>query len=126
MIEWHEELPDQCPPEEAFNPNGMTVYRFCSTETPSESDFISQRMLFPGKVFNGITECTAKSLSVINDLEACKNKLKLPRIKKRFNSILEVNLTNGDGLILKTFNDPNHFSWWRSKSFSINSVKRIK
>ncbi len=125
MIEWNEELPEQCPPKDSVSPEGMTMYRFCKNEIPNESDFISQRMLQPHKFFNDVDECTARSLSVLNDLEACQNKLKLPRTRKKFSSISELHLTKNDGLIKKTFNDPNHYSWWRSKSFTIDSIIKV-
>ncbi len=125
MIEWFENLPEQCPPKESKNPEGMTVYRFSHNGIPNEADFISQRMIQPKRIFNGIDECTARSLSVFDNIEACQNKLKLPRIRKRFSAILEVNLEENDGLIKKTFIDPNHFSWWRSNNFNFENAKRV-
>lgn len=126
MLEWFEDLPEKCPPKEAFIPNGMKVYRFSSSEIPSDNDFISHRLLNPEKVFNGIDECIARSLSVFDNLEACNNRCKLPRNRKRFKSILEVNLRDGDGLVLKTFKDPNHFSWWRSNSFNFETANKVQ
>lgn len=125
MIEWNEELPEQCPPKDSINPEGMTVYRFSKNAIPTEEDFISQRMLQPAKVFNGVDECTARSLSVLNDIETCQNRLKLPRMRKKFSSILEVKLSQNDGLIKKTFNDPFHYSWWRSKSFTFDDIIKV-
>lgn len=122
MIEWFEELPEQCPPKDANNPEGMTVYRFSHNEMPHEADFISQRMIQPERLFNGVDECTARSLSVFDNLETCQNKMKLPRMRKRFSSIIEVRLENKDGLIKKTFNDPNHYSWWRSNGFNFKNT----
>lgn len=126
MKEWFEELPELCPPKEAFVPQGMTVYRFSLSELPSKNDFLSQRLLKPSRVFNGISECIARSLSVYDNLEACINIYKLPRHRKRFKSILVVKLSDSDGLIMKTFNDPNHYSWWRSNSFNIETVHKVK
>lgn len=126
MIDWFENLPEQCPPSDATYPNGMTVYRFSFTGIPDNPDFISQRMQNPEKVFHGVDECTAKSLSVFDSLDACQNKLKLPRNRKRFSGILEVNLTNEDGLIKKTFSDPDHYSWWRSNTFTFENVRTIE
>ena len=122
MIEWFENLPEQCPPKDAVNPEGMTVYRFSFAGIPDEADFISQRMLNPERVFNGVDECTARSLSVFDNIEACQNRLKLPRNRKRFSSILKVNLEGGDGLIMKTFRNQNHYSWWRSNTFNFENV----
>lgn len=126
MFEWFEDLPEQCPPKEASIPKGMTVYRFSTTEIPDNADFISQRMLAPDIIFNGVDECTARSLSVFDRVETCQNLLKLPRNRKRFSSILEVNLDENDGLILKTFKDPNHYSWWRSRAFNLEKANRVQ
>jgi hypothetical protein len=126
MKEWFEELPEQCPPNKAFIPQGMTVYRFSSSEVPNNNDFISQRLLNPERFFNGVSECFARALSVYDNLEACNNIYKLPRHKKRFKSILEVNLCDGDGLIMKSFNDPNHYSWWRSNSFNFETSNKVQ
>lgn len=125
MIEWFEDLPPQCPPKEAIAPNGMKVYRFSSNDEPTEHDFLSQRMLNPDREFKNISECVSRSLSVFNDIQECKNRIKLPRNRKRFKQILEVELTDMDGLILKTFTHPNHYSWWRSKAFNWETVSII-
>lgn len=124
MIEWFEELPESCPPKEAFIPNEMTVYRLSTDETPSNTDFLSFRSLNPERIIKGVDECTVRSLSVFDDLDACRNHLKLPMPKKKFKNILEINLSNNDGLIMKTFKDPNHYSWWRSKSFNVENVNK--
>ena len=126
MKEWFEELPEYCPPKESFVPKGMTVYRFSSSEIPSNNDFISQRLLNPDKIFSGVSECIARSLSVYDDLDACNNIYKLPRHRKRFKSILVVNLNESDGLIMKTFKDPNHYSWWRSNSFNFETANKVQ
>lgn len=126
MIEWFENLPEQCPPKDAFIPSGMTVYRFSFTGIPENADFISQRMLNPERIFNGVDECTSRGLSVFDKIEACQNRLKLPRNRKRFSSILKVNLEDNDGLIMKTFKDPNHFTWWRSNSFNFENAIKVQ
>jgi hypothetical protein len=126
MIEWFEDLPEQCPPKEAFIPNEMTVYRFSFTGVPENIDFISHRMLSPDRIFSGVDECIARSLSVFDKIEACQNRLKLPRNRKRFSAILEVNLEENDGLIMKTFKDPNHYSWWRSNSFNFEKANKVQ
>lgn len=125
MVEWNEELPELCPPSDAIVPENIIVYRFCRELNPTEDDFISHRKLWPDKRFDGVDECLARSLSVIDDLEICKNRLKLPRMKN-FNSIYEVRLGVNDGLIKKTFPDPNHYSWWRAKSFIIDNIVKVE
>lgn len=123
MTEWSEELPDQCPPAEAFSPDGQTLYRFTKSEVPSEADFISQRGLKPESTFNGISECIARSLSVFNDLPHCQKMLKLPRWKGA--RILACPLSEQDGLAMKTFK-AHHYSWWKTNNFDIASAVPIE
>lgn len=124
MKAWFEELPDQCPPEEAYSPQGMTVYRFSFTELPTNNDFLSHRLLYPDGIF-GVSECRARSLSVFDNLDTCKNMHKLPRFRRRFKSILKLDLREDDGLIMKTSTNPYHYSWWRSISFNVELVTKI-
>lgn len=126
MKKWFEELPQSCPPKEAFSPQGMIVYRFSSCEAPSNKDFLSQRFQNPDRIFSGISECLTRSLSVYDNLDACKNMLNLPRHRKRFKSIMVLRLSEPDGLIMKTFKDPNHYSWWRSNSFNFEIANIVK
>lgn len=125
MMNWFEELPEQCPPKEAFNPEGFSFYRFSSSENPDLNDFLSHRYLHPTTVFNNVPECIARSLSVYDSLEKCINLRKLPRHRNKWKSILELKLNADDGLVMKTFPDPNHYSWWRSNSFKLETAKIV-
>lgn len=124
MNYWTEKLPDKCPPEEAFDPDGLTFYRFAITNPPTENDFQSQRQLNPFTNYPNISECTVRSLSIWDDLEKCLNLLKLPRHKNKPKIVMQLNLVTGDGLVLQTFK-PNHFSWWRSINYDVNSTTII-
>ncbi len=126
MGKWFEELPKECPPKEALTPTGITVYRLSLSEIPSSQDFLSHRFIYPKKYFHGVSECVARSVSVYNCVEACKNLFKLPRHKKKRKLILKVTLKDSDGLIMKTFADPNHYSWWRSKSFNYETANIVQ
>lgn len=125
-MNWSEDLPDKCPPEEAFLPNGMTIYRLATSKNYDENDFKSQRALNLNKKFKNISECIARSLSVYNDVSKCFNLMKLPIYKGRWNTVLEIELLNDEGLIMKTFKDPNHYSWWRTKNFNIDKAVVVK
>jgi hypothetical protein len=119
MIKWFEELPDKCPPNDAFDPEGFTFYRLTVGENPAEQDFNSQRATCPNCNFKSVSECVARSLSVWDDIEKCLNLLKLPRHKNK--KIMTLALKSTDGLALQTFKQ-NHYSWWRSSSFNLDSV----
>jgi len=119
MTKWFEELPDKCPPDNAFNPEGYTFYRLTTGDTPTEQDFFSQRANCPDCNFRNVSECIARSLSVWDDVEKCLNLLKLPRHKNK--KLITLPLKSTDGLVLQTFKQ-NHHSWWRSSSFDVASI----
>jgi len=119
MKQWSEILPDQCPPDNSFEPDGLVFYRLCASPPPTEEDFKSQRANCPTCNFNNVSECITHSLSVWDDIDKCLNLLKLPRHKGK--AAMKLELSSNDGLVLQTFK-PNHYSWWRTKSFDISLV----
>jgi len=122
-MNWIENLPEKCPPDKAFEPNNFKVFRLATTESVDEIDFQSQRALKPTAKFMGVDECVARSVSVFNEINKCLNLAKLPMYKNKWKAVLEIELNQNDGLALKTFKDPNHYSWWRSTNFDINNSK---
>jgi hypothetical protein len=118
-MNWYEELPPDCPPNEAHAPKA-TYFRLGSIP-PDDSDFWSHRRRFPNKTFH-VSECVARSLSVFDDKEAAE-KLKRLLPVMRSKPIFEVDLNEKDGLILQTGNDIHHFSWWRSTEFDLSTIK---
>ena len=122
MIQWSENLPEQCPPDNAFDPDGLVFYRLCETAPPTDQDFKSQRAICPTYVYKNVTECIAHSLSIWDNVEKCLNLLKLPRHKGK--AAMKLELTTNDGLVLQTFK-PNHYSWWKTQSFDIPSATTI-
>ena len=119
VMNWIEELPEQCPPKEAFATKDQTIFRLARSRDFDENDFHSQRSLRPNAIFNGVSECIARSLSVFNTAEACYNKLKLPYMRKKFVCVLKINLTEDDGMMVQSGKDINHYSWWRSNRFTL-------
>jgi len=118
-MNWFEELPSDCPPDEAFPPDD-TFFRLGSIP-PDDSDFWSHRRRFPHKVFQ-VSECIARSLSVFDDHESV---LRLKRLlpSMRSKPVFQVDLTEKDGLVQQTGNDMHHFSWWRTTEFDLNTIK---
>jgi hypothetical protein len=97
-MDFYEELPPNCPPDEAQASN-MTYFRLGSIP-PDDSDFWSHRRRFPHKKFH-VSECVARSLSVFDDLEAA-NHLKHLLPTMRTKPIFQINLSEKDGLIQQT------------------------
>jgi hypothetical protein len=124
MNNWTEELIEKCPPENAFDPNGLTFYRLAKSNPVTENDFHSQRKLNPNTNFTNVSECIARSLSIWDDIEKCLNILKLPRHKNKAPLVMQLNLVTGDGLVLQTFK-PNHYSWWRTNNYNVDSTPII-
>ena len=122
-MNWIEDLPEKCPPENAFEPNDFKVFRLATNENLDESDFQSQRALKPNAKFKGVDECIARSISVFSEINKCINMAKLPMYKNKWTAVIEIELNENDGLALKTFKDPSHYSWWRSTTFDLNNSK---
>lgn len=120
-MEWFEELPEQCPPQEAIEPNNEVYYRAIEGDVVDSSDFLSQREIHgKDKVFKGISECVTRSVSLSQDIQ---NLLRLPKFKGK--KVVEIKLKNDDGLVLQTFRK-SHYSWWRSHNFSIKNIKIVE
>lgn len=110
---WFEDLPANCPPEDAAPPDNE-FYRLAEGDPATCRDFWSHRKIWPNKVFN-VSECRAKSISVFanaKDLE--KVKMLQAHAGK---AIVKIKLTPCAGLIKQTGNDLNHYSWWRFSTF---------
>lgn len=116
--EWYEELPDQCPPAEAFIVDGFVCYRLCKSEIPSDSDFYSHRKLYPEKKFSA-SECETRSISVFRDPVDLDRVLKLAVHKGK--AVVSLTLSKNDGVAMKTGKD-SHYSWWRSIGFKVPGV----
>lgn len=114
-IKWYEELPEQCPPAEAFIPRGFVCYRLCEGEAPSDVDFLSHRHLTPHKKFS-VPECQARAISVFQNSEDLSGVLKLAA--HRHKKIVRITLDSCDGAAMKT-SGSSHYSWWRSAGFVV-------
>jgi hypothetical protein len=121
-MKWFEELPSDCPPEEAGVPSG-TYFRLGSIP-PDDSDFWSHRRRFPHKKFH-VNECVARSLSIFDDMDAAERlKQLLPAMRSK--PVFQLDLRENDGVVQQTGNDIHHFSWWRSTDFDLATIKILE
>ncbi|MCF0188581.1 MAG: hypothetical protein HUK04_03725 [Bacteroidaceae bacterium] len=120
-MQWFEELPHKCPPDDAQPANGE-YYRIANQDPAQSDDFFSQRKLQPLKAFQGIDECTTMALFVFDDKQTALNLLKLPKFRNAH--IVKVTLMPTDGMTKKTFG-PHHFSWWRTTQFQPSKAVKI-
>jgi hypothetical protein len=115
ITEWADELPPNCPPADAVEPDYSPFYRLVGNTPPRDEDFWSQRKLYPLKKFH-TTECIARSCSLISTIERCAELLKLPTQQSK--KIIKLILPPQSGLIKKTGGNVAHYSWWRAKNFN--------
>lgn len=113
-IDWAEELPFNCPPEDAIRPNNSPFYRLVDTIPPTDKDFWSHRKLFPLQKYK-VSDCMARSCSLIATVEQSFELLKLPTLKGK--RIVKLILTPESGLIKQTGGHRVHYSWWRTRNF---------
>jgi len=110
---WAEDLPDDCPPNDATELHGA-FYRLVESIPPIERDFCSLRKVFPLKSFK-TNECIARACSLMNTPEDCIALRKLPN--QRHKQVVQIMLSGKNGVGKKTGKSPSHFSWWRAKNF---------
>lgn len=115
MTNWFEELPEKCPPDDSFAPQGQTFYRLVSNQPVKSEDFVSQAQSASLK-FKNFDPCILRAVSIFLDKKDCEKIGKLPRHQHKL--VHAITLAEGDGLVKQTFN-PSHYSWWRSVNFEI-------
>lgn len=119
--EWLEELPDDCPPKDARIDYAGHFFRIVKTYPPTMDDFKSQRALYPTKVFKGNPPaCQTRACSVFSRKKVCENTRKrYPLFKNRH--IVSFVFNPNLGCCKQT--GPNeHYSWWISANFNVDSV----
>ena len=111
---WAEALPENCPPEDVCIATDDVFYRFTLNEDSLVSaDWHNHLTLFPDKAFTEQEKILASGLSMMDELESARKKLKLPGMK-RFKAIAQISLVPEDGVILQTGCKIHHFTWWRT------------
>jgi hypothetical protein len=115
-MEWAEDLPAGCPPEDAFAPSGGVFYRAVFTFPPTERDFYSQRKLRPDRQCGN--ECEARALSMFSTLDGCRRLKKLYFFKNHL--IVSFTLGTQSGLIRESPSQIGeaHCDWWLAAQFN--------
>ncbi|KJR42989.1 hypothetical protein MCHI_001115 [Candidatus Magnetoovum chiemensis] len=118
-MEWAEQLPENCPPDDSTIPNGEIYFRFTKNDLPTIVDFSSQRELKPKARFSW-DECLARAVSLQGDINKARKLLKTPVFRGA--RVLSVKLTRQSGKIKNTpskSSGKDHFSWWRAKDYDV-------
>lgn len=122
QIEWAESLPDGCPPINVLIPDNQDFYRITEkADKVSESDFMSHQALYPEKEYKGQQFVLSTGISVFDVIPY--DLLKFPKFQG--GGVAKITLGAEDGVLIKS-GGPNHYTWWRTKSFDITAANIIK
>jgi hypothetical protein len=112
-MEWPDNFPDCCPPEDAREPSEM-VYRWIKKDSPTPEDFLTVRDLYPNRPFpENDKECRACANSVYTS----RDDMRINRTTGRFRdmNVAVGHLTPDLGRIKHTPSPGtknSHHSWW--------------
>lgn len=125
QIEWANTLPENCPPEHILIPEEEEFYRLIlNKDHIVEEDWKTYSELFPDKKYPPQLMSLASGLSLTKNGDF-KELKKLP-IAKRHKGIAKIKLNPTDGVLQKTGNDNNHYTWWRTTSFDPDTAEIIQ
>lgn len=109
--QWPEYYPDDCPPHNAFNPDGI-YFRLINRNNPNKRDFNSYYLNKPNEDW-GTKKCQAMGISIFSQIESCEAMQKIiPALRKK--KIVQGRLSPAHGLIAMTPSSQNqdHTTWW--------------
>lgn len=113
-----------CPHTDAFVPGGEKIYfRVLKNSTVSSDNFLPTIIREGRPLPPGYDNCIGKSVSIYDDLDGMINGFfKLPSNRGKRKTIGLLKLALHDGMLKQTFDNKNHYSWWRSTAFDISTV----
>ena len=116
-MQYHEQLPPNCPPLDAVEITEPTkLYRLVETLPPSAKDFKSYRALRPDDDF-GKEECKASGLSVYTRRSSAENR----RRSANFSGyhVCELDLGSGAGKLQR--GGGAHRTWWPYAGYVVST-----
>lgn len=112
ILEYKEELPDECPPSYAVDEALENVCRFLAYSPPqSEKNFMSHAAL--GKRTGNASDCKARSCSLFKFNHVAKQAMKIGAFKNM--KIAVLNIPEGAGVY--TNGKSGHIDFWMEKNF---------
>ncbi len=116
-VQWADDLPEGAPPETVLVPDNDVFYRITKENRLTNEDLISYLQQWPHK-YEGESKIFASGVSVFDDLNAAKRKMKLPALRDH-KGIAKLTLYPVDGVVKKSFGK-YHYTWWRTQSFDLS------
>ena len=124
--DWADVLPDNCPPEKVFISNEDVFFRFIKNpDYVVEDDWKSYLVLKPNNSYSAEKRILAAGLSLYNDLQTATDKLKLHLFRNKFKGLVRLSLIPEDGVVLQTFSDIHHYTWWRTNKCNLAKAQLV-
>lgn len=113
---WADQLPENSPPEKVCMANNDAFYRLIHhTDHTAPEDWLNTITEQPQRKFTPEQIVFAAGMSVLDNEEVARDKLKMPYVKnKGLTSIARISLIPEDGVVLRTFSSDSHYTWWRT------------
>ncbi len=124
---WADELPENCPPEDVCVTNEDVFYRLVKYEDHIEpSDWQNYLTLFPHRKYSPEDRIFAAGLSMFDNQGAAEKRKNLPIMKRLgLNSLAKISLCPEDGVILQTYKDRSHYTWWRTTMCDLEKAELL-
>lgn len=119
---WVPEMPEGVPPQDISIPHEHPLFRLVKNIPATENDFVTYHEQDPNRDWGDLYVCSFAS-SMFDDLAAVKRLKKMPNLKDS-KAVVRIILNPEDGVVKQTFK-PNHFSWWKTNNFDINSAEIV-
>lgn len=123
---WADALPDNCPPEDVCIANNEDFYRLVHhTDHTTPEDWLNTITEQPKRKFAPEMIIYAAGISVLNNVEVARDKLKMPLMKnKGLKSVAKISLIPEDGAVLQTF-VYSHHTWWRTTMCNLGKAELV-
>lgn len=89
----------------------------------TEADFVPYLEQYKDKKYSAPQKIMAAGLSIFSSYDPSLTQ-KIPSLRK-FKGVAKLQLNPQDGVLAKTGGE-NHYTWWRTTSFDINTVEMIE
>jgi hypothetical protein len=123
---WADKMPDNCPPQDVSVADEEVFFRMIRHDSIIvDEDWFNHLVLFPNKHYSSEDKILAAGLSVNNNLEDIRNKIKLPKLRKYFKGLAKISLIPEDGVILQTGEERSHYTWWRTKMCDLTKAELL-
>ena len=114
---WFETLPPDCPPNDATRPENQVLYRLVKYNPAQSCDFSSHKKLGLDTTLKSPPDpCNVCAISLFTSIEKAENLKKMRAHRGKYIAVVQLNRNAG---VLKQTYQPEHYSWWRAKSYPI-------